>query len=87
MMWLTGIGLFFFAWRLMRIDFGTLHMRLWSYIFMVLYVGVVGYFIYWYRTTYQDRMDLIDREKMRREYNPHAQTGKRVRRKARRGVR
>ena len=87
MMWLTGVGLFFFSWRLMRIDFGTLYMRFWSYLFMVLYVAAIGYFIYWYRTTYQSHMAEIDSEKMRREYNPHGQTGRRTRRKARRGVR
>ena len=87
MMWLTGFGLFFFSWRLMRIDFGTLYMRIWSYIFLLLYVGAVGYFVFWYRTTYQQRMTTISREQVRREYNPQAQTRRRVRRKARRGVR
>ena len=86
-MWLTGIGLFFFAWRLMRIDFGTLYMRFWSYLFLTLYVGVIGFFIYWLRTTYQDRINAIERDSIRREYNPQARSRKRVRRKARRGVR
>lgn len=87
MMWLTGIGLFFFAWRLMRIDFGTLYMRFWSYFFLALYVGVLGYFVFWFRTTYRQRMAAIQRDQVRREYNPQGQTRKRVRRKARRGVR
>ncbi len=87
MMWLTGIGLFFFSWRLMRIDFGTLYMRFWSYVFMVLYVAVIGYFVYWYRTAYQQRMASIQSDRVRREYNPQGQSRKRVRRKARRGVR
>lgn len=87
MMWLTATGLFFFAWRLMRIDFGTLYMRFWSYLFLLLYVGAIGYFIYWYRTTYRAQLDRVEEEKLRREYNPQAPTKRRVRRKARRGVR
>jgi len=87
MMWLTAVGLFFFAWRMMRIDFATLYMRIWSYVFLLLYVGVVGYFVFWFRTTYQARMSTIEREKIQREYNPAGRTRKRVRRKARRGVR
>ena len=43
MMWLTGLGLFFFAWRAARIDFATLYMRIWSYFFLLLYVGAIGY--------------------------------------------
>jgi hypothetical protein len=87
MMWLTGIGLCFFAWRLMRIDFGTLYMRIWSYIFLVLYVGTIGYFVFWFRTTYRARMSSIQRDQVRREYNPAAATRRRARRKARRGIR
>lgn len=87
MMWLTGIGLFFFAWRAMRIDFGTLYMRLWSYLFLLLYVGFVGYFIFWLRTTYRERMDAIREGREYRTYNPRGRATKRARRKARRGVR
>jgi hypothetical protein len=87
MMWLTGVGLFFFAWRAARIDFATLYMRIWSYFFLLLYIGAIGYFIYWLRTTYRARMDAISRERVRREYNPRGQTRKTSRRKARRGVR
>ena len=87
MMWLTGAGLFFFAWRLMRIDFGTLHMRIWSYLFLLVYIGAIGYFIYWYRTSYRSQMAAISSEHVRREYNPHGQVARRARRKARRGVR
>jgi hypothetical protein len=87
MMWLTGVGLFFFAWRLMRIDFATLYMRIWSYIFLLLYVGVVGYFVFWYRTTYRERIATIARDQVRREYHPQGQARRKVRRKARRGVR
>ncbi len=87
MMWLTGTGLFFFAWRAARIDFATLHMRLWSYLFLLAYVGVVGYFIYWYRTTYREQLASIERERIRRQYNPSARTRKSSRRKSQRGVR
>ncbi|CAN5680742.1 hypothetical protein BH23CHL2_BH23CHL2_02950 [soil metagenome] len=87
MMWLTGVGLFFFAWRLMRIDVATLHMRIWTYFFFLLYVGVIGYFIYWFRTTYRERMHAIQQARQYREYNPRGDTKRRVRRKARRGIR
>ncbi|MEZ4523906.1 MAG: hypothetical protein R3A46_20070 [Thermomicrobiales bacterium] len=87
MMWLTAIGLFFFSWRLMRIDFGTLYMRFWSYLFLLLYVGVVGYFIYWMRTTYRERIATIERNRVGREYSPQGRPVRRVKRKAKRGVR
>ncbi len=87
MMWLTGIGLFFFAWRAARIEFGTIYMRFWSYFFLLLYIGAIGYFIFWLRTTYRQKLDAISRDRMRRQYNPAARTRKMTKRKSRRGVR
>jgi hypothetical protein len=87
MMWLTGIGLFFFSWRMMRIDFATLYMRFWTYLFLILYVGTLGYFVFWFRTAYRRQMDAIERSRLRREYNPAAPTRRTHRRKARRGIR
>jgi len=85
MMWLTGIGLFFFAWRAARIDFATLYMRIWSYFFLLLYIGAIGYFIYWFRTTYQQKMQAVERERIRRAYSPTPRRS--GRKKARRGAR
>lgn len=87
MMWLTGIGLFFFAWRAARIDFATLYMRIWSYFFLLLYVGAVGYFVYWLRTTYREQLAVLERERIRRAYSPSAAPRRGARKKARRGVR
>ncbi|MFW6075100.1 MAG: hypothetical protein ACOC9Y_05855 [Chloroflexota bacterium] len=85
-MWLTGIGLFFFAFRIARIETMTLYMRFWSYLFLLLYVGALGYFAYWYKAVYQPRIEQIAEERKRRRYHPSA-APRRPRRKPKRGVR
>lgn len=86
-MWLTGVGLFFFAFRAMRVEFLTLYMRLWSYLFFVVYVGVMTYFAYWLKVSYPRKKDEIERLAMRRKYNPNVTLSRRPRRKGRRGIR
>lgn len=86
-MWITGVGLFFFAFRAMRVEFLTLYMRIWSYLFLLIYLAAVGYFVYWLRVVYPSRQDEIQRREMRRRYNPNVALQRRPRRKAKRGIR
>lgn len=70
LMWTTGIGLFFFSFRLMRVEFLTLYMRFWSYLFFLVFLGMIGYFIYWYQTSYQVQRQEVERQRERRKYMP-----------------
>ncbi len=85
-MWLTGIGLFFFAFRIARIETMTLYMRLWSWFFLLIYIGAIGYFAYWYKYIYRPRIEEISQERQRRRYNPTV-APRRPRRKPKRGIR
>jgi len=93
MMWLCGVALFFFAFRMARIDVFTLHLRLWSYLFFAAYIGSVGYFIYWFRAVYPAKIAALNKREEFRRYSPHTtvprQLGARSRRrsKQRRGAR
>lgn len=86
-MWTTGIALFFFAFRAMRVEFLTLYMRLWSYLFLLVYVAELGYFAYWLRVVYPQKQDEIDRQRMRRKYSPTVTLRRKPKKKARRGIR
>lgn len=85
-MWLTGIGLFFFAFRIARIETMTLYMRFWSLLFLLLYIGALGFFAYWYKSIYRPRIEEIAQDRARRRYNPTV-APRRPRRKPRRGIR
>lgn len=93
MMWLCGVALFFFAFRLARIDVFTLHMRLWTYLFFLAYVGCVGYFIYWFRKVYPAQIAELNKREQFRRYSPHTTMPRQVssrrqrRSKQRRGAR
>jgi hypothetical protein len=88
MMWLTGVGLFFFAFRIMRVEVFTLYMRFWSYLFFAIFVASAAYFVYWFTNTYPARKAALDRESVRTRYQPSAVAPtRRVKRKARRGIR
>lgn len=88
MMWLTGIGLFFFAFRIMRVEVFTLYMRFWSYLFFTIFVASVAYAAYWFIKVYPEQKAALDRESVRQRYKPSAVAPTRkVKRKARRGIR
>ncbi len=81
MLWLCGIGLFFFAWRLMRIDFISLYMRVWSYLTLIAYLASVGYFVYWRFRVYPRKIAEQKRAReLRRYMPPRSATPKRARR-------
>ena len=88
MMWLTAIGLFFFAFRIMRVEVFTLYMRFWSFLFFGLFLASVAYFVYWFTQVYPEKKAELERESVRRRYKPTAVAPtRRVKRKARRGIR
>jgi hypothetical protein len=91
MLWLCGVALFFFAFRLGRVDVFTLFMRLWSYLFFLAYVASVGYFVYYLKMIYPQRVEELNRRAEIRRYNPKAtvprQVGHAPRRAKRRSAR
>lgn len=91
MLWLCGVALFFFAFRLGRIEVFLLHMRLWSYLFLIAYVGSIGYSAYYLKFVYPRKIAELNRRAEIRRYNPKAtvprQVGHAPRRAKRRGAR
>lgn len=77
MLWLTGTGLLFFSFRLMRVTFLNLYMRLWTYLFFLLFIAVVVWFVYYMKTTYPVKLAEYQKRRERRRYA--TQTEKRVR--------
>ncbi len=86
--WITGVGLFFFSFRLMRVEFLTLYMRIWSYLFALALIAAIAYFVYWYQTSYREQIAEIARHRERQKYMPRAKAPqRRPRMKGKRGVR
>jgi hypothetical protein len=72
MMWITATGLFFFSFRLMRVAFLNLYMRIWIYLVFLVFVAAVVYFIYYMRRVYPVKHAEYLRRLERRRYRPGA---------------
>lgn len=78
MLWLCGVALFFFAFRMGRVDVFTLHMRLWTYLFFTAYVACVAYFVYYLKMVYPRRIEELNKRAAIRRYNPRAAVPRQV---------
>jgi hypothetical protein len=72
MMWITAIGLVFFGIRAMGFPFLSFEMRIWMYLTFLVFLGTVGYFVYYMRTAYPAKIAAFERERQRRAYIPQA---------------
>lgn len=68
LMWITGIGLFFFAVRYMRFEFLSFERRIWMYLTFLVYTATVGYFAYYVRTIYPARLAAFEKQRAKRKY-------------------
>jgi magnesium-transporting ATPase (P-type) len=84
MMWLCAAGIFVFSFRLMRVSFLNLYMRIWTYLFFAAFVASVIYFVWWLRTVYPTKMEALEKNKVRQQYL--GQTRGRARRARRRSI-
>jgi len=82
LMWVTGIGLFFFGIRAMQFEFLSFERRIWLYLSMLMLIGVLGYFVYYVRKVLPARLAARDRQRDRRQYiPPHGSGRSRARRR------
>lgn len=72
LMWITATGLFFFSFRLMRVAFLNLYMRIWIYLVFLIFVAAIVYFVYYMRRVYPVKMAAYQRRRERRRYTPSA---------------
>lgn len=79
MMWITATGLFFYAFRLMRVPFLNLYMRIWVYLVFLIFVAAVAYFVFYMRTIYPVKLAEYQKRRERRRYSTPAQRASRAR--------
>ena len=79
MIWITATGLFFFSFRLMRVTFLNLYMRIWIYLVFLVFVAAVIYFIYYMRKIYPVKLAAYQKRVERRRYKPGAEQAARSR--------
>jgi hypothetical protein len=72
MMWITATGLFFFSFRLMRVTFLNLYMRIWIYLVFLVFVAAVVYFTYYMLKVYPVKHAEYLKRLERRRYRPGA---------------
>lgn len=68
LMWITAIGLFFFAVRYMRFELLSFERRIWMYLTFLVFTVVVAYFVYYMRTIYPAKLDAFERQRAKRKY-------------------
>lgn len=79
LIWITATGLFFFSFRLMRVTFLNLYMRIWIYLVFLVFVAAVVYFIYYVRKVYPPKLAAYQKRLERRRYKPGAERAARTR--------
>jgi magnesium-transporting ATPase (P-type) len=73
MMWITATGLFFYSFRLMRVAFLNLYMRIWIYLVFLIFVAAIVYFVYYMRKVYPEKLAAYHKRLERRRYTSTAE--------------
>ncbi len=73
MLWLTGTGLFLYSFRLMRVTFLNLYMRIWMYLIFLVFVAVVAWFVYYMMKVYPVKLAEYEKRRERRRYTANAE--------------
>jgi hypothetical protein len=66
--WVGVLGLLFVLFRVVGLDFFNL--RIWFYIWMLAALALLGWFVYWYRTSYPKEMARYQKTMKARQYMP-----------------
>ena len=75
LMWVTGVGLFFFLVRALQTEILTLEKRIWMYLTFLVFLGFVGYFAYYLRAVYPVKLAEFERRRERRKYHVSPSSG------------
>lgn len=67
-LWLAIMGLLLILFRLVGLDFFNL--RFWLYMWMLALLGVAGWFLFWYRTSYPKEQEKFRKTQRARQYMP-----------------
>jgi hypothetical protein len=67
-LWLGSLGLIFLLARVVRLDFFNL--RFWLYLWALLLLISLGWFLYWYRTSYPKQIARYQKIQRARQYMP-----------------
>ena len=70
LMWVTGVGLFFFGVRVMQFQFLSLERRIWLYLSMLLLIGVLAYFAYYVRQVMPAQLAARSQHQAKKQYIP-----------------
>lgn len=63
-----GIGLFFFLFRFLHVEFLTLHMRIWLYLSALAAAIMLGYYWYYIRTIYPKKVKEDEQARIKKKY-------------------
>lgn len=70
LMWVTGVGLFFFGIRAMQFEFLSFERRIWMYLSMLVLIAVLVYFGHYVRNVMPAQLAARDRHRERKQYIP-----------------
>ena len=63
-----GVGLFFFAIRILQINPFTFGMRIWLWFSLLAVLAMLGYFAYYLRTVYPEQLREYEERKVKAQY-------------------
>jgi hypothetical protein len=67
-LWIGVLGLIFIVFRLVQLDF--LNKRFWLYLVGLALLGLLGWILYWYRTSYPNEIAKFQKTQKARQYMP-----------------
>src|SRR5262245_5592916 len=70
LMWTFGFGLVVYAFMLMGLPF--LGWRVWLWVSIIALIAVIGYIIYYWRTTYTPQLAAYEAQRLKRAYQAQA---------------
>ena len=65
---MPALGLIFIVFRLIQLDF--LNKRFWLYLVGLALLGLLGWILYWYRTSYPNEIAKFQKTQKARQYMP-----------------
>jgi hypothetical protein len=67
-LWIGVLGILFLFFRVVELNF--FNMRLWLYLIGLAFLGLAGWFFYWYRNQYPQEMAKFQKTQKARQYAP-----------------
>ena len=67
-LWIGVLGILFLFFRVVELNF--FNMRLWLYLVGLAFLGLAGWFFYWYRNQYPQEMAKFQKTQKARQYTP-----------------